>query len=300
MPPVQVLQYVCACAWHACPLNRSTPCALCRDDAPTILRAGTTPAKPGPKSAAWIESEAQGTGYSPATCAFVSRCIIPSEGKAAVQLATALLRAAFAAVPVLQTLFLASAQANHLCAADAKSDGATSSSSPNGSHGAPATATHSPLLSWFPRAAASQQLGLQLGACVRRAPLPALSVRRARVQDHDELLPLLQRAAARHPSLARLPDSCAPGEPFALTRLIGSQDQGNALVVAHQRGSERLVSGGRGLDMPIGWVQGCEPLTGCSIVEVHQAAARKSIVGVHIGRCCVMCVGCTVSRRLRC
>jgi hypothetical protein len=68
-------------------------------------------------------------------------------------------------------------------------------------------------------------------------------VRRARVQDHDEIAPLLQRAAARHPSLARLPDSCRPDEPFALTRLIGSQDAGNAVLVAQRKGGGQLVGG---------------------------------------------------------
>lgn len=71
--------------------------------------------------------------------------------------------------------------------------------------------------------------------------LPPLAVRRARVQDHDELLPLLQRAARRCPSLARLPESCRPDEPFALARLIASQDADNALLVAQQRGGDQLV-----------------------------------------------------------
>lgn len=48
-------------------------------------------------------------------------------------------------------------------------------------------------------------------------------VRRARVEDHDELVPLLAAGQAACPSLATLPETCLPDQPFALTRLISSQ-----------------------------------------------------------------------------
>jgi hypothetical protein len=42
-------------------------------------------------------------------------------------------------------------------------------------------------------------------------------------------------AAAGHcPSLAALPVSCQPDEPFALTRLISSQDKDNAVLIAQE------------------------------------------------------------------
>lgn len=66
-------------------------------------------------------------------------------------------------------------------------------------------------------------------------------MRRAVVEDHDDLLPILAAGAAgRCPSLAALPDSCNPAEPYALTRLIGSQDSQNVVLVAHDQG--KLVS----------------------------------------------------------
>lgn len=74
---------------------------------------------------------------------------------------------------------------------------------------------------------------------------PQLQVRRARIEDNDDLLLLLAAAAAAANNdngcaqLAALPASCQPGEPFALARLIGSQDSCNAVLVALE--GERLV-----------------------------------------------------------
>jgi hypothetical protein len=62
-------------------------------------------------------------------------------------------------------------------------------------------------------------------------------VRHAKVEDHDDLLPIVAAAAAGpSPSLAALPESCKPDQPFALTRLIGSQDEENIVLVAEDQG----------------------------------------------------------------
>jgi hypothetical protein len=56
------------------------------------------------------------------------------------------------------------------------------------------------------------------------------------------LLPIVAAAAASScPSLAALPESCKPEQPFALTRLIGSQDEENVVLVAEDQG--KLVRG---------------------------------------------------------
>lgn len=69
-----------------------------------------------------------------------------------------------------------------------------------------------------------------------------LQVRPARVEDHDDMLPIVTAAAAGcHASLAALPQSCDPDAPFALTRLIGSQDTENLVLVAEDEG--QLVGG---------------------------------------------------------
>lgn len=66
---------------------------------------------------------------------------------------------------------------------------------------------------------------------------PSSQVRRAKVEDHDDLLPVVAAAAAGScPSLAALPESCKPEEPYALTRLIGNQDSQNVALVAHDQG----------------------------------------------------------------
>jgi hypothetical protein len=68
-----------------------------------------------------------------------------------------------------------------------------------------------------------------------------LQVRHARVEDHDDLLPIVAAAAAGPcPSLATLPQSCQPDDPFALTRLINSKDSQNLVLVAEEDGN--LVS----------------------------------------------------------
>lgn len=67
-------------------------------------------------------------------------------------------------------------------------------------------------------------------------------MRHAKVEDHDDLLPIVAAAAAGScPSLAALPESCKPDEPFALTRLIGSQDEQNIVLVAEDQG--KMVGG---------------------------------------------------------
>jgi hypothetical protein len=66
-------------------------------------------------------------------------------------------------------------------------------------------------------------------------------VKHARVEDHDDLLPIVAAAAAGPwPSLAALPQSCEPAQPYALTRLISSQDSQNLVLVAEDEG--RTVS----------------------------------------------------------
>lgn len=53
------------------------------------------------------------------------------------------------------------------------------------------------------------------------------------MEDHDDLIPIVAGAAEGScASLAALPASCRPDEPYALTRLIGNQDSQNVVLVA--------------------------------------------------------------------
>lgn len=52
------------------------------------------------------------------------------------------------------------------------------------------------------------------------------------MEDYEDLAPILERANARYPNLAVLPDWCAPEEDFALARIIEKQDDANCMLVA--------------------------------------------------------------------
>ena len=68
--------------------------------------------------------------------------------------------------------------------------------------------------------------------CRRAAVVPRLELRRARVEDHDDMVPIMEASAARYPALAKLPASSRPEEAFALSRLVASQDDSNGVLVA--------------------------------------------------------------------
>lgn len=91
----------------------------------------------------------------------------------------------------------------------------------------------------FNKATRVADTGPWLYECSRQVVLPTLACRHARVEDHDDLLPIVAAAAAGPcPSLAALPQSCDPEQPFALTRLIGSQDSENLVLVAEDEGGK--------------------------------------------------------------
>ncbi|KAG1678295.1 hypothetical protein FOA52_013916 [Chlamydomonas sp. UWO 241] len=81
--------------------------------------------------------------------------------------------------------------------------------------------------------------GTYLYEAPRSMVVPTLTVRAARVEDHDDLVPLMAAGEVRYPALARLPEACNPGEPFALTRLVTGQDESNVVLVASD--GEKLV-----------------------------------------------------------
>ncbi|GAX75485.1 hypothetical protein CEUSTIGMA_g2928.t1 [Chlamydomonas eustigma] len=73
---------------------------------------------------------------------------------------------------------------------------------------------------------------LYLYEASREAALPPLTIRRSTVEDHDDMVPIMESSALRYPALSRLPESCHPEEAFALTRLVSSQDERNCVLVA--------------------------------------------------------------------
>lgn len=103
-------------------------------------------------------------------------------------------------------------------------------------------------LNGFEPFSSKEELHLEVRACQRDRVLPALSVRRARVEDYDDLLPVQQRCQARGHCLSRFPewyDEHAPGRSrgdgdFALAGIIEAQDDDNCVLVA--TAERKLVS----------------------------------------------------------
>uniref|UniRef100_A0A383WNS6 Cilia- and flagella-associated protein 61 N-terminal domain-containing protein n=1 Tax=Tetradesmus obliquus TaxID=3088 RepID=A0A383WNS6_TETOB len=154
--------------------------------------------------------DAQSLGFNSSTSAYVQYMKVDAHVQVPVTLQ--LLRATFSSVPVLTHLLLV----RH------------TELQPEAQPGLSAA---------FSKAMHSSSSGLWLYECSRRAVLPPLQVRHAKVEDHDDLLPMVAAAAAGAcPSLAALPESCKPDQPFALTRLIGSQDEENVVLVAEDQG----------------------------------------------------------------
>ena len=63
---------------------------------------------------------------------------------------------------------------------------------------------------------------------------PRVVVRPAKVEDHDDLVPVVRGMRSKFPDLAELPDSVKPGEEFALARLI-ENDSWKVLVATVER-----------------------------------------------------------------
>ena len=145
------------------------------------------------------ELSALGCSNGSATAAFIRRCLaLPCgdgspfrsvEGgghhQAAADVTGALLRGAFANAPTLQMLLLC-----------------RPAPAPSSGRGAPLPTALRPYFQPVAAAPAEQAAlpglhSLLVSVCTRWQALPPLAIRRARVQDHDELLPLLARAQVR-------------------------------------------------------------------------------------------------------
>ena len=75
----------------------------------------------------------------------------------------------------------------------------------------------------FNRLTSSRDPAVTLYEAPRAAVLTPLLIRRARVEDHDDMLLLLESAGKRFPALAKLPMSSRPEAAFALTRVVSGQ-----------------------------------------------------------------------------
>ena len=69
--------------------------------------------------------------------------------------------------------------------------------------------------------------------CERQQLVPLLTIRPARVSDHDDMLPVFRSEAQRLPDLARMPASARPEVDFALTRLV--EDPTYKVVVGYDQ-----------------------------------------------------------------
>ncbi|GLI68959.1 hypothetical protein VaNZ11_013487, partial [Volvox africanus] len=175
---------------------------LCLDDVPcTRLGHSAGPA------AGWTQ-EAAGERFKLGSTAFVRVCA--TDPLYEIEAASALLRVAFLHIPSLQRLLMAA--------------------------GGELSFTEPGLSSVFSRVASSKEAGVVLYEAPREAVVPPLTIRPARVEDHDDMLPILQRCERAFPALAKLPESSRPNEPFALTRVVAGQDERNRVLVAEADG----------------------------------------------------------------
>lgn len=179
---------------------------LCLDDQPCVRLGDSAEA-----GAAWT-AEAAGPRMVMCSTAFVRACVVAHLYE--IEAAGALLKAAFSMIPSLQSLLLVT------------------------SHNI--SFTEPGLAGVFARAAVSKDgSGFALYEGRRSAVLPPLAIRPARVEDHDDMLPILERCESAFPALAKLPESSRPNEPFALTRVVAGQDEQNRVLVAEADG--RLI-----------------------------------------------------------
>ncbi|KAL6751227.1 hypothetical protein V8C86DRAFT_2782277 [Haematococcus lacustris] len=173
---------------------------LCLQDFP-VVRFGYNTSE---ASQAWLQSVPVASAKpSSSAFIFICACVPQHEGVAGPML----LRTALVTLPCVRRFFLASPL--DITISD---PGLGSLCSRVASH------------------AASRTLLFQADA---DSVLPPLAVRRARVEDHDDMLPVLTQASTRYPALAKLPESSSPDEPFALTRVVSGQDEANLVLVAH-------------------------------------------------------------------
>ena len=152
-----------------------------------------------PNALSWIQ-EYPLSGKS--SSAFVSVAAISPDYE--VEASTVLLKAAFLTVTSLQTLLLAT--------------------------DADITFTEPGMGGSFNRVGHANACYLYEGK--RSMVVPSLDVRRARVEDHDDMIPIMEASSVRYPALAKLPASCRPEEAFALSRLVANQDESNGVLVA--------------------------------------------------------------------
>eukprot|EP00240_Pyramimonas_obovata_P015320 CAMPEP_0118930558 /NCGR_PEP_ID=MMETSP1169-20130426/7197_1 /TAXON_ID=36882 /ORGANISM="Pyramimonas obovata, Strain CCMP722" /LENGTH=296 /DNA_ID=CAMNT_0006872927 /DNA_START=256 /DNA_END=1143 /DNA_ORIENTATION=- len=159
------------------------------------------------KALKWAKAESLALKHDPGSTLWLR--VIASDGHCDLSL----LRRAFAAQPGIKTILAIG---------------------PEGFGELPAIRSH------FTEMSISNEHGVSVYECRRQKVLPTLRVRRAAVEDHDDLVPVLKRAQARKAALSSLPESSDPDEQFALARLIRAQDTTNVVLVAENE-EGRLV-----------------------------------------------------------
>ena len=79
-----------------------------------------------------------------------------------------------------------------------------------------------------------EDVGVAVFECTRATYLSPVIVRRARVEDYDDLLPVLESSAKRYPQLSTIPADESDVQDFALARLINSSDPHRIVLVAER------------------------------------------------------------------
>ena len=149
----------------------------------------------------WIESEMVTLGFHPGNNLWVNACsLAKKDGEAALR---SMLKFAFSKFAHVQTIAYPVVDRSYT--------------------------PHKALPVLIPKISQSTELKVSLSCVERSVICPKLVVRPAKVEDHDDLVPVVEEMRSKFADLSELPDSVKPGEKFALARLI-ENDSWSVLV----------------------------------------------------------------------
>ena len=195
----------------------------------TVIGAASfsdTPPAYATESAAWLKEETEVLGRVPEDFLYVHYLLLPedeTQEDIATEALHALLKTAFSFNPAWQALLAVVPMAHNEGA-----ESALVGSSDDDDNHAGSSANFSIL---------TQDDSLVVFEAVRTNFLSPVIVRRARVEDYDDLLPVLESSAKRYPRLSAIPADESDVQDFALARLINSGDPRRVVLVAERKGT---------------------------------------------------------------
>eukprot|EP00798_Chlamydomonas_sp_ICE-L_P016739 gene16739-23010_t len=203
----------------------------------------------------WMEGTSQVQKANIVSTAYVKACAVhPNHELDACSL---LLRAAMIAAPAIERIYLGTSE--------------------------DITFREPGLAAVFDRTQSSRSPAAYLYEAKREAVLPPLLIRRACVEDHDDMLPILTSAEERLPALAKLPESSRPEEAFALTRVVAGQGSIVGFMVLTAEVETSTLSDAFDLHpydnfLPVKEYERRQEAATLSLMEVKMGEARKELL----------------------